>query len=784
MKKILIILAMNMGISLSAQTPFTKPERGFNSELPAVAWEDAMLSGNGTMGIMAMGAPYDETIIVNHAMLYRPNPIPDDYLDQAERLPEIRKMLMNGNYKGACDEITLMRKECNYEVARDPFITGFDVRIAQQTGTIANYQRGVDYQTAETITEWKDERGYCIRKAFVSRKDSVIAIVMESDHKINCTLSFERRDQRDKAGKLVMPEGFESMENEYRDGWFTFKALYANSNKHNPYSGYEGVGKAFVEGGMQYAAGNKMVITDADKITLLVKIAPTTKQDGTVIPAMQAAISDMTCNYKELVERNIPIHNTLFSAVRLNLNAPAEERALSSEEGVTRAKKGDNSLAWIEKVFDAGRYNIICSTGSNPPNLQGLWSGTWSAAWSGSFTTNGNLPTAISFLLSGNTPSLMHAYFNQIHRLMDGFRENQQALFGMRGFHIPAQMTISPLVTDTSRGYPHSYWTAGAGWAAWQFFDYYQYTGDKEFLRTEAYPVMKEAAAFYEDFLTEVDEHGKSIFYPSYSPENAPGGERGNAATINATMDIMVTRQLLRSCIKAAQTLHCDGRQIKKWETMLAKMPDYQITRDGYLREWLWKDLPESNQHRHASHLYALYDELAPEFKNNAELCKAVSKSIDARLEMRRIHKGWVMAFGTAQMGMAAAHIGDAELVSECIDLLTRHYWTKGMASYHDPEGCFNMDISGGVPYVISQALAYSEPGYLKVLPALPERWKSGSIEGLRLRGNVVLQKLEWDNNQIDIELLAPHSGSVTVEWNGKSKKVKLQKGKTVHCRF
>lgn len=762
--------------------PFAIPERGFYSDNPAVQWEDALLSGNGTMGIMVMGKPYDETVIVNHSWLYLPNEVPDTYVDQAKRLPHIREMLMDGDYKGACDEVTRMRKECGYEVQRDPFITGFDVRIARPGEKIVRYRRGVDYSTAEVFSEWEDSEGYTVQRAFVSRKDSVMALVIEGDHKISCTLSFEKRNQRDSQGELIVPEGFSDMESGYADGWLTFRASYLHANPYNPFGGYEGVGKAQVEGGRQYVAGNKLVIEDADRVTLWVKVAPYTRSSGNIMQELKKAVLSVGDSYDELLVRNAAVHGALFNPVRLTLEATESERVLSSEEFVAQAVEGRYTPAWTEKVFDAGRYNIICSTGSNPPNLQGLWSGTWSAAWFGSFTTNGNLPTAISFLLSGNTPELMRAYFDQIHRLMEGFRASQRALFGMRGFHIPAQMTMSPMMTDATRAYPHCYWTAGAGWAAWQFYDYYRYTGDEVFLRREAYPLMKEAAAFYEDFLTMEDGRGRYIFAPSYSPENAPGGEQLNPAAVNATMDVMVAKQLLRSCVDAARVLKCDKALVGKWREMLAKMPDYEVTPDGYLREWLWKDLPESNAHRHVSHLYALYDEVAPEFKTDVRLCNAVKRTLDARMEMRRKHRGWVMAFGMAQAGLAAAHIGDVQHATECIDLLSRYYWTKGMASLHNPGNCFNMDISGGLPYLISQTLAYSEPGYLNVLPAVPEAWKSGRIEGLLLRGNVVLKSLEWNPGEVRVTLWSSHAGTVKVDFGGRLRTVKLQKDEDVTC--
>ena len=193
----------------------------------------------------------------------------------------------------------------------------------------------------------------------------------------------------------------------------------------------------------------------------------------------------------------------------------------------------------IERAFDAGRYNIICSTGLNPPNLQGIWSGTWQPPWSGSFTVNGNLPCAISFLLTGNTPGLMEPYFAFYERMLPGFRENAKALFGTRGIHVPAQMTTSPRETDFSSQYPHCYWHSGAAWACHFFYDYYLHTGDERFLAERAYPLMKETAAFYEGFLTVTDQHGKLAFVPSYSPENSPADEKHPPTCINATMDVI-----------------------------------------------------------------------------------------------------------------------------------------------------------------------------------------------------------------------------------------------------
>ena len=325
-------------------------------------------------------------------------------------------------------------------------------------------------------------------------------------------------------------------------------------------------------------------------------------------------------------------------------------------------------------------------------------------------------------------------------------------------------MTTTPLETDFTPGYTHSYWTGGAGWAAQFYFDYYQHTGDKKFLADTGYPFMKEAALFLEDFLT-IERNGQLVFNPSYSPENAPLGERNPPACINATVDIAITKQLLGNCIKAATLLKTDSYKIRQWKDMLAKLPGYQISKEGTFREWLWAGEEESNSHRHASHLYALYNDIPAEFRSDS-LRKAVAKTIALRMDFHKT-KGGTMAFGMSQIGWSAAHIGSASLASEAINWQATNYWSDGMASFHDYRNLFNMDISGGFPYLVSQCLVYSEPGYLKLLPALPGNWKEGSIGGLKLRGNALLQELSWSGRSISLVLHAAERQRVTIELPG-----------------
>jgi hypothetical protein len=142
------------------------------------------------------------------------------------------------------------------------------------------------------------------------------------------------------------------------------------------------------------------------------------------------------------------------------------------------------------------------------------------------------------------------------------------------------------------------------------------------------------------------------------------------------------------------------------------------------------------------------------------------------------------MNFGLCLTGWAAAHLGNKRLTGEITDDLAKFYWTTGMGSFHDPGLIFNVDACGGYPYLVAQCPAYSEPGYLKLLPALPDRWEKGTIEGLLLRGNVTLQKLEWDEKTVKITLSVPYSGNINVELGNQVKTLELIKDKSVSYVF
>lgn len=778
----LTLLLLQLSWCNAQQTSFDRPARGFTSWLPAANWEQSLLSGNGTMGAMVAGEPYDESVILSHAALYLPQNRSGKRFSQQENLPEIRRLLLEGKYKEAAAVPEILRRQTGYTDQRDPFIPAFDLHIRTGPENVLQYQRSVNFETGEATVDWRDQKGTHQRSIFVSRADSLIVVKWKSTQKINCEIDFTQRPARWDQQSFIR-EGVKVMHSSVVDNLLTYSSEF-NHKYPGGLQGYAGVGRVIQSGGTQVQSGNKLLIHDADEVLLLIRIRPDFGSEGNLLSRLQAELSAIVppksgtpaALYAQLLSRHSSIHAGLFNRVKLNLNADPGERKLTSEALILRGNS-DPGKALIERTFDAGRYNILSATGTRPPNLQGLWSGTWTAPWSSGFTTDGNLPTAMSILLPGNMPELMKSFFDYHESMLPEYRRQARELYGTQGIHIPAQLTTRGLETDFGPVWCLTFWTGAAGWTANAFNDYYQYTGDLQFLRTRAYPFMKEAALFYTQFL-QTGKDGKLLFLPSYSPENNPLGIDAQA-TINATMDVMIAKQLLRNCIAAATTLGVDQQAKQTWRKMLDRMPAYEINRDGALKEWLWPGLEDNYSHRHVSQLYALFDGPDWDFDRSPSLRKAAQVLIDKKLDFRRAEGGGEMAFGLVQLGAAAAHIGNAGQAAQLLKWLSSKYWTRGMGSYHNVGELFNTDISGGLPYLVTQVLCQSVPGEVRLLPALPADWNTGEVNGLLLKGQLRLDSLKWSPDQVTAALTSGLAQSVKISCRGQVRTLKFGSGQT-----
>ena len=683
------------------------PRMAWEEAAPAKDWQESSLTGSGIVGAMVEGRLEDETIHLSHCKLYLPNP--------GDAAPLLGTEHSRRHQAGAG-----RRGEVEYR-ARDGFMAACDLKIAARLGKATAYSRRTDFETGECIVEATDDKGRKYsRRVVAPRGTNIVAVRIDDEGARDPSIILCDVAPRSVGDAKAFEGGVKEIVS--RPG--LYRCEFANSNPWNPLLGYE----------------------------VLLLVSRKGKGTTEAFVAVEPLEKDAAYSRDEAMAR-------LAAAAEEGYGAIAERNARRMGEIMRRVAfelEGPREADEIVRNFNAGRYNIVSSTfGDHVPNLQGLWAGTWSAPWFASFTVNGNLPCAISFFNRGNTPELNECLLAWLQARLPAMREAARLHFGARGFRAAAQTTVAGVETDSNAGYPHVYWHGGAAWLLSRLYDGYRHTLDRRWLE-RIYPLMKELAGYYEDVLVEMED-GSLGFNPSYSPENWPKGMRPTC--VNATMDNAIAKQFLDDAIAAASALGVDEDGRSAWAELRRRLSPYKVSDGGFFAEWLAPGQPDNNEHRHASHLYALYDNSPAEILTNAALVAAVAKTIDARMDFNE-NRSRTMAFGYVQNGLAACKIGDAGRAERCLALLTAKNWLKGGGSCHDWKSCFNMDVSGGYPYLVSEMLVQSEDSRVRFLPAKPASWRKGSIAGLLLRGGIVLERLAWRGEDFVAALRFP-SGRV-----------------------
>ncbi len=730
------------------------PAHGTASTVPAWKWEYAFVSGNGTQGAMVFGDPHNEVIVANHARLFLPLGSREILPDLAQYVPKLRKIIREKGYKEAMTFFLGKAREQGFPglVWTDPIHPGFFLNIRQASvGTVKDYVRTEDFATGEVTVRWRDDAGAWQRRLFVSRPDNaiVLSITGPGAGKVSCDIAMAEI-----AHKLV------DAKCSVDTAGLACHVVYVKGK-----GGYDGLARIVTHGGKATNNGEKITITGADEVLVIMRVKPFMKVSDSRPDKLKHSLVAIPANYDKLFAPHAKAHGEIFNRVSVNLGG-GSDRLLSGEVLLDHAAKTHKpSPALLEKMYDGGRYMFMCAAGELPPNLQGIWTGTWKPRWSGDFTLDTNVQAAVGSGLSCNMPESMEGYFRFIESIVPDWRQNAKKYYGSDGLFAGARASNTGLHLHWGR-WPGVFWTAGAGWLTHWFYDHYRYTGDKEFLAKRTIPILKGIARFYEDFLV-VGENGKYEFIPAYSPETGCG--------VNPTMDIAVAREVLSCLIEGCGDLGIDADSIPKWQAMLDKMPDYRINDKGELAEWITSDNPERYGHRHHSHLYPVFQsfEFTPE--KHPRLWGAAKKATLAKIAAN----GEQSSFGRMQAGMAAAYLRMAEAAYGRLAIMAiKKSMYPSMITSHEPNGeILNTDGNGSIPELLNMMLFFSWPGRLDLLPALPDALPTGTITGILARRQIRIDRLTWNKpaGTIHLELTSETDQTITLRLPNSEKIKELE---------
>jgi len=737
------------------------PRHGTVSIKPADDWEDALAAGNGTMGALLYGAPRHDTLIADHCKLWLPAGSREVLPDMGPVLPEMRRLIGASGYAaGQKFFLDTARKQGwgGHLVWTDAFHPGFFLKIEQpEPGAITEYARVEDFSTGEVQARWHTEAGDFARQMFVSKADNVI-VVTTTGPKGGVSLS-----------AAMQPVDNAQIEStvSHQVGLITCHNVYVHGK-----GGYDAAIRVVAHGGTQTSGGKSVSVRGADSVTLIMRIlpwktplpgsqawpnspdnpdfaskkAPTRATVQAAGPAydprwMDALTRDINAlppDYDALLKPHTAAWGALFGRVSVDLGGTTAECGLSSEALLDRAQKEQRlPPALLERMYDAGRYVFLCSTGpETPPNLFGIWTGTWHPAWSGDYTTDTNLQLDTELAYSANLAECMDGYFHLWDSYLPDFQRNAHDLYGCRGILTGSRASNNGLALHWDDGWPGNLWTPGAPWIAHWYYDHYLYTGDEKFLRDRALPWMEQCALFYEDFLkgTE-DASGHYTFRPSFSAENGWGD--------NTAQDIEIAHELLTNLIAGSETLHVNPEGVIRWKAVLAKLPPLLINEQGQLKEWANPAQGEHNDHRHLMHLYGAFE--SGQFTEEADpvLFAAARVALHNRVSASTEDA----THGFMHTGLAAAGLGLGDLAFARVEMLAKHrsiYPSLVDGHFGGPRTLCD-DGNGATPEIVNRMIVQSKVGRLELLPALPAALPQGTLSGTRARGAVTVNRVTWD---------------------------------------
>lgn len=762
--------------------------RAFCGDSSTVLWYDteagnftqSLPLGNGRLGMMVFGGIERDRIVLNEESVWSGSPSADNRSDAYKRLPEIRRLLLDGKNDEA-ERLVNQTFTCKNSGsghgrgANVPFgcyqvLGNLSIELEAGSDPATNYRRQLDLGTA--VGEIRCKRGGATyrREYFTSAPDEVGVVRLTADRAgaLTFTVGLDR------------PERFETKvaENDL---------LMTGQLKDGRGGGvrYAARVRVTTTGGRVTAGESRLEVRQADAVTIL--IAGETDYHGSVprdrriddpvskTAGVIAAASSKP--YSALLAEHIAEHRGFFDRVSLELadgrETSRQNALLPTDKRVRAYDQTGEDPELVCLYFNFGRYLLIASSrpGTLAANLQGIWAQEIQTPWNGDWHLDINVqmnywPAEVCNLNDCHIPML---------KLIDSLQRPGSAT--ARAYY-NADGWVAHVITNawgfTAPGERASWGStvSGSAWLCEHLWEHYEFTRNREYLEW-AYPIMKGSAEFYLDML--IDHKGWLVTAPSNSPENAFKMKSGKTAhtCLGPTVDMQILRELFHNCIEAGRILGKDGELRERLTAARARLAPNQVGPDGRLQEWLEPYEEPDPHHRHISHMYGLYPyyELTPGISR--ELAAAAGKSLDRRGFSGDV--GWANAWKTALY----ARLLDSERAHAYLRRLIGKNAFPNLFNGCWPGRTFQIDGNFGGAAGIAEMLLQSHGGEINILPAVPKAWTSGHVKGLCARGDFAVD-ICWEDGRLDEATVRAGKNAlrtIDVVYNGVRRKLNLVPG-------
>ncbi len=733
---------------------------------PAEVWMESLPIGNGRLGAMTYGGIEEEKLALNESTMWSGQYNENQNIPFGrEKMNQLRKLFFEGKLSEgnriAGDNLHGNQTSFGTHLP----IGDLKMQFIYPEGKVTGYRRSLSLDEAVSSVSFNSGGVNYKREYFATNPDNVLVLRLTADKQKSITMNM---------GLDLMRQADLSVEDNQLV--FTGKVDFP---LHGPGGVcFEGRIAVLADNGEVKMEQSEVGIKEADAVTLIVDVRTDYKSPDYKTLCADGVKKAAAKSYDELKQAHIKDYNTLYNRVSIHFGQDAN-RALPTDVRWKQVKEGKTDTGLDALFFQYGRYLTIASSRENSPlpiALQGFFNDNKACnmGWTNDYHLDINTEQNYWAANVGNLAECNAPLFTYIKDLAHHGAKTAEVVYGCKGWTAHTTANVWGY-TPASCTIIWGLFPMASSWIASHLWTQYEFTQDKQYLAETAYPLLKGNAQFILDFLAKDPKSGYLMTGPSISPENwfrTAGGEEMVASMMPAC-DRELAYEILSNCVQASEILNTDREFADSLRTAIAQLPPIQLRANGAIREW-FEDFEEAHpNHRHTSHLLALYPFSQITLEKTPELAEAARKTIENRLSA----ENWEdTEWSRANMICMYARLKDAQEAYKSVQLLQgklsrENLMTVSPGGIAGAEGdIYSFDGNPAGTAGMAEMLVQNHEGYVEFLPCLPDEWKEGSFKGLCIRGGAEVAA-EWTNAVIN-------SASLKATAN-QTFKVKLPQGKS-----